>query len=360
MIKVRIERKADWTLRPAGPENRSIIEEFYKENTWKGKDAYGLYDWKFVKNPQGETLIIAARNTGDKVVSSCAFMPWKLWMNGNVIKASQWVDMIIELAYRGQSIPAKSLEEGRSTFRNQDAHICFAFPNQNGVLVHKQNNGMHLGCILRYTKPLRSNYIIDRFVKIKLLSGLLGFLADIILTISSKETRALNLKRNKVENIVNSIDDLENFWKRFSDKCRDKIMTRRDGKYLNWKSLNTPNKYRKLYALKRDNLIHGYVVLESVANIGYIVDILACDLDALDCLIGYSIKYFRRQRKDSIVFVALENNMYFKEMEKFGFIKRPEEKHFYFYMDEGVKNKDFFMDSRNWFITIGDCDIERL
>ncbi len=77
---------------------------------------------------------------------------------------------------------------GLEEARNTGAAICFAFPNQNSVPVHKKNNGYLLGNILRFTKPLDSEYLIKRFIKLAFLAKISSFFANIVLKLVSKET----------------------------------------------------------------------------------------------------------------------------------------------------------------------------
>ena len=80
----------------------------------------------------------------------------------------------------------------------------------------------------------------------------------------------------------------------------------------------------------------------------------------LEKIIACTLKHFRKAGLGSAVFVALENNMYVDTFKNFGFIARPEKKHFYIYLDENIQDKSYLLDSKNWFITIGDCDVERM
>lgn len=360
MARVKIERKTDWLLRIANPDDKEKITSFYKENIWKNKDVQALYKWKYEGNPFGQTIMWVGINGSQQVISNCVFMPWKFRLNGKTIGATQSVDGVTQLEYRGQGITFKQLNSGMEEAGKTGAQLCFAFPNENGAAVHRKNNGHYLGYILRFTKPLRSEYLINRFIKTEILLKAFSFIGDIILRLCSKETYSFNLNGYIIKKEESCGNDIDNFWNKFKNKFDYKITTDKNSSYLDWKYLNSPNKNRQLFTVRKNSTVCGFVVLESTPQIGYIIDLLAYDKNALNFLIAYAIKYFRKICKDSVVFIALENNIYLKNFEKFGFVKRPEEKHFYIYLDENMENKEFFMDSKNWFITIGDCDIEKL
>jgi len=362
MAKVRIERKTDWSLGAAAPYDKEKLVSFFSKTTWREKPARDIYEWKFEKNPQGETFLIAGVNSEAAVIAANAFMPWNLSFNNNSIGASQWVDMIIELAYRGQNMPSKMLEMGLVKFRQSGSRINFAFPNETGVLVHKENNGFYLGGIVRYAKPLKTQYLVDRFVKSPVLSRFVSAVTDIVLQLFSKEAFSANLGRLTFTAIdkdeLNPVFDV--FWNKAAKLYPMMIMTRRDRAYLYWKFVDTPNGNRRLYALKKGDEIYGYAVLETAGNTGYIVDILAYDDKSLKNIIVNALKLFRKEKLDSAVFVALEKNMYAGAFKSFGFVERPDKKQFYIYVDEGIDNREYFLNPANWYITIGDCDIERM
>lgn len=360
MPKIKIERKTDWTLRKAHPEDKGAIREFYKHNMWKTKDSTFLYKWKFENNPFGEAIMYVGINSKGDVVSNCAFMPWLFCINEKQLMATQVVDGVTQLEYRGQGIPFEQMRLGIDEFKRKGAPICLAFPNENGASVHRQNKSIHLGRILRYTKPLRSEYIVGRVVKSKILAKMIGFFANIGLKLFSKETYFLNSRKFEIEKPLGPSAEFDNFWNNMKSKIGSRIITEKNNAYIHWKYIASPNNGRQIYLLRRKGCISGFIVLESTPDIGYIIDLLAVDKTAIERLIAYAIKYFRRQHKNSVVFSALEQNMYIEDFKDFGFVERPEEKHFYIYMDENTENKEFFMDPKNWFITIGDCDIERL
>jgi predicted N-acetyltransferase YhbS len=360
MAKIKIERKTDWSMRTANADDKEGIERFYKQNIWKNKDAQILYKWKYEENPFGQTLMQVGVNSANNIISNCAFMPWRFRLGEKIVKATQIADGVIQLEYRGQGISLKQLNKGIEETEVKGAQFSFAFPNEAGATVHRKNNGYHLGHIIRFTKPLQTRYLINRFIKSRLLLCLMSLIGDSILRLCSKETYYSGLGKFIIEEAKGCGGDFDEFWNRFTRRFNKKIITNKDSNYLRWKYLNCPNKNRRLYFIRAKERIQGFIVLESTAQIGYIVDILAYDKDAFNCLIVYAIKYFRKQSKDSVVYVALENNMYFKEFRNFGFVERPEKKYFYIYFNGDIKKHKFFMDSRNWFVTIGDCDVEVL
>ena len=363
----QIQRKRrtrdDWSLKKLYHDavDKAAIKGFLDKTIWKSKtDTDSLYTWKYERVPFGKTLMLVGENSGQEIIGLGLFMPWKLHLDSQTIGACQWIDLIVSFSYRGQGIPDRILQDGLAEFRANKGPVCFAFPNENSVPVHKANNGFLLGYIRRYVKPLKTGYLIQRFVKVAPLGRLLGVFADFFLRLFSKETFYFSTHGLKIEATSSCGSDFDEFWKQFSRKYSTMIMTEKTASYLNWKYLQSPKANRKIFCAKKNNEIQGFIVLEAGERSGYIVDVAALSDEALSVLTAYAIKYFRRLNKDSVVFICLENNMFLKVFKSFGLVAREEKSHFYIYVDEALEQKEFFRDSRNWFITIGDCDIDSM
>lgn len=372
-------KKTDWNLRKSLFEDSDIISSFFKKELWKDKsNTDTLYHWKYECNSAGETLALIGENSQKEIVATSMFMPVKLNVAGNSVDAYQWVDLFVGLEYRGQAIADKTLQMGLEEAKKSGAAVCFAFPNQNSVPVHKRNNGYLLGNILRFTKPLNCEYLVKRFIKFDFLTKISSFFVNFILKFASKETYLLNSKGYEIEEVNRCGKEFDTFWDRFVHLFPDTIIVRRDSTYLNWKYLDSPAQNRKIFALchpklspqgevKDLNEISGFMVLECSGSIGYIVDIFAIGRDTLQLLIKNAINYFRKNKMDSLVFVALENHPYIKELKSFGFVQRNEQKYFYIYFLNSIPDTQYseqsplaLKDSNNWLITIGDCDVEGL
>jgi hypothetical protein len=373
MLRAKRERKTDWSIMFANPKGEEGIKSFFKQYLWPEKtlpDA--LYKWKYEENPAGNTLALIGKNQEGAVIASSMFVPWKMSINGTDFNACQWVDLFVAPEYRGQNIVDLTLQQGLKESRASAMPLCFAFPNNNSIPIHKKNNGFLLGFIRRYTKPLRVEYLLNRIPSLFLLPigervrvrgliiKIISFFLNIILRLISKETYCLNLSGFKFEKAQSCGKEFDKLWQRCRNALGKKIGVCKDSAYLSWKYANSPNKNRQIYALKKGETLCGFAALESTPEIGYIVDILAESQNALNCLIAGSIRHFRSRGKNSAVFTTLENHPYLKNLKSFGFLERSEKTHFYIYPDDNLKEREFFLDSRNWFITIGDCDIEAL
>ena len=353
-----LTRKTDWSIRNAVPDDADRLAEFIGANAW-GHDpaSRAIYRWKYEQNVAGDTLAIVATNSPQEIVASSMFMPWTLSLNGHDVPACQWVDLFVALEYRGQAIADLTLPNGLAQRRDEGRSICFAFPNVHSVPIHKRAKGVHLGLIIRFAKPLRSEYLIRRKVSVPAIARLLATVVDFGLQLISKETYLSVSGVREVEVCKSQFDEL---WQRYVRTAPELVMTRKDAAYLRWKYLQSPSRVRRLYALYDGERVDGWIVLEQTADTGFIIDVLATSEPALNQLIAFAVKQFRSAGLQSAAFVALEHNPYFAAFRRFGFVPRPEQKHLFVYLGDALADAEYFARPEHWFITIGDCDIDHM
>src|SRR3989338_8508060 len=142
MPVIKIERKTDWSLRRANPDDREGIKSFYSQNIWKDKNAEAMYRWKYEGNRFGMTVTWVGVNSAGTIISNAIFLPWQFCLNGKRINAAQAADGVVKLEYRGQGLSLELFNSSMKDNMEKGASLCFAFPNEAGVMVHKKNNGL--------------------------------------------------------------------------------------------------------------------------------------------------------------------------------------------------------------------------
>lgn len=353
-----LTRKTDWTIRNAAPEEADSLADFIGANAWE-RDARSrdVYRWKYERNIAGNPLAIVATNSQNEIVASSMFMPWALSLRGQEVPACQWGDLFVALEYRGQAIADLTLPNGLGQMREQGRPICFAFPNAHSVPIHKRAKGVHLGLIVRYAKPLRSEYLIRRKVTNPTIARALAAVADLGLTLISKDRYQ---SCGKVREVKACGPEFDEVWQQYHAAQPGLVTTRKDAAYLRWKYLESPSQARRLYARYSGQRVDGWIVLEQADDQGFIADVLATSETVLHELIACAVKRFRRAGLQSAAFMALEQNPYFPAFRRFGFLPRPEQKHLYVYLGEELADAEYFTRPEHWFITIGDCDTDHM
>lgn len=356
---MQIRKKTDWTIRNATPADHDRLATFIGRNAWaNAPQGRELYRWKYERDACG-TVGIIATNTDQELVASSMFMPWTLSLNGKDVPACQWGDLFLAPEYRGQAIADLTLQGGLEQTRHAGRHVCFAFPNASSVAIHKKNKALHLGLIVRYAKPLSSEYLLRRRIPSAFIVRTLSAVIDAGLTLVSRDTY---MATRGVERVDGCGAEFDTLWQRFSDVTPDVMMTRKDAAYLTWKYLQSPSRARRLYALRRDSTLEGWIVIEADAEseTGFIIDLLATSDAGVRELIAFAVKTLRREGCRSAAFLALEHNRYFPAFGHFGFVPRPDVKRFYVYLGDALREVAQLAQPHHWFITIADCDVDHL
>lgn len=348
-----ITRKTDWSLRLASSTDLPLLPAFLGKLVWDDvRTASATYDWKYRVNPQGETIAYVASNSADALVACSMFMPWQFAVGGAPVRACQWTDLYIEPEYRGQSIADLTLQGALEQSRQAGSPICFAFPNAYSVPLHRKNNGTHIGGLVRYTRPLDVEYLVRRRISNPAL-------AKTIAAVVNPGMRLMHRRRlsddYEIERVAECGAEFDELWRRHLAAHADWIMSWKDAAYLNWKYVDAPGDHRRLYAVRQDGRLEGFVVLESTADVGNIVDLLGISGEVVEELIAFALATFRSEKKQSAAFTALEGNAYFETFKSLGFVQRPCPGNLFAYFDESCSQVP--RDASKWFVTFGDSDL---
>jgi predicted N-acetyltransferase YhbS len=348
-----IQKKTDWSIRRALPEEDARLAAFLSEHVWRnGASGHDVYRWKYLRNVQGELTALLGTNQSGDIVATSMFMPWKLSIGGQPVKACQWADLFVAAEYRGQSLADLTLRQGMAESRGLGARVWFAFPNANSVPLHRKNHGTHLGHIVRLTKPLNVEYLLKRRVGNPAIAKALASLINPGIRLFYQERFPDGCF---VERVVSFGPEFDDLWQRHVAQNPDMVMTWKDAAYLNWKYLEDIPGHRRVFATRREGRLEGFIVLEMSEDAGYILDVLALSDSVLNELIVFALDTFRKEGKQSAIFTVLENNVQLPVFQRLGFVPRPGPSHFFVYLDDSISAD--LKDARRWFITLGDCDV---
>lgn len=151
------------------------------------------------------------------------------------------------------------------------------------------------------------------------------------------------------------------FWNEVSKEYP--IITERSSRYLNWRFVAAPFKYKIFSAVRKDK-IAGYIVVRLTENNrikkGLIIDLLAdsSDYQAIDSLLKKAVAYFGQFNccfADCIILTDKKN--YRRALIENGFLIKRFRHVFGAYSDE-MQDLLVFENPKNWFITASDPDLE--
>jgi len=203
-------------------------------------------------------------------------------------------------------------------------------------------------------RPLNLKNLIAKFTKNKLVIKLgaipLNMVFESIFT--AKKSPTITITQ------ISSFDTrLDEFWKQISKDFN--AISVRDMKYLNWRFVECPNVQYSIFLAEKEKGICGYIVLRVCQDKGYIVDFLA-EKAGFESLIWQAIKYFKQQKVNSLCCLAPLDTFYLKILKKCGFFTRKGYPIYRFIGRSTLPDvpMEFLRNPKNWFLTLGDSDLE--
>lgn len=339
-----------------------LFQEVFKKPMGK-TESINHWNWEYKDNPNSRIEILLVIDN-KKIVGHYAVIPVKMKIKKKIYLTSLSLDTMTHKDYRGMGIFPKLATKMYNELGNSGIYLTYGFPNEysiNGFL--NKLDWFEISKIPIYIFPLNFKNIIYHFIKNKLISNLIGNIWDSIFTFFIKK------KVKKSTNII-KIKEFDNRFNNLWDLVKKEIIIGvvRDKSYLNWRYFQKPEEKYKVFAIKSNDNLKGYIILKIEKRfnlrIGLIMDILTdpSDISYQEDLIKYAIKYFGKKKVDIISVIMFPHCSYFKFLKKKGFIKVikflfPEKIYFGARINNDKLNSQIIKNPRNWFLTWGDTDV---
>ena len=348
----------DCIIRPYCPEDKNkiaaLIGRVYGENA---KGYYlKIFDWLFTNNPYNpdNRCHIYVAEDEHKIVGIMAnnYVFLKILSS---LKIARWGNFFfVDRDHKGLGI-----ELFLSTL-TLGVYPFFAFPNNPATLFEITMGMVKIGKIKTKISILNIKNVIVKKVRS-------GFALNPAKGIISKESYSRgkskkNYKHFQIREISYFDGKFNGFWEEVSREYP--LIVVRDQKYLNWRFIDCPIKYKILVAFSANDDIRGYVILRLIKGIifkkGFIVDILANprDYNVIGALMAESVLYFKEQGCDIAESMIVTNKRpYHRALIRNGFIINGSMGNFLCYSPD-EKELSFMKSIDNWFITPSDPDLE--
>ncbi len=321
--------------------------------------------WTCEKNPHAGNdesryyFITANRDT----LAYNGRMPVNILFKGKTIHAYFVHETLVSLDYRRKGL---GIQVNKNVLRHSRGLCPGLWANEKLLPLLLKIGWTAVGEL----KPLRKIVRIEKIAKYKFRSRLLVYLfrsfGRIYLRMRKRKHEILS-SNIRIFEITKFTDDmqqpLDNIMKNFH------ILAYRNPDYLNWKYIDIPYKQYKVYGVKRNGVLKGYIVLRTQVNnqkdliIGMIVDLL-CDPREEDCFFSLLMKaeeYFSNNGSDFIV-CMLTYDRFRDWIRELGFYEpRVKTKDFFLLANiDQIDDKTFAKDFSNWYLTYGDSDYDML
>ena len=318
------------------------------------------WDWKYDANPfnrHAEPYILLLRD-GARIIGMIGAISFRVSIGGK----EQWVasgcDLVVHPDYRGQGLARRIIRQAMA-----DHPMWFVWLNEISHRALAPLSVSRSARIIPLVKPLDFSQIFWRVAGYRLLCRWGGFPAasarHLIRPLCKQSTPA-GVAITQVVAFDRRSDAL---WQRV---CRDyPVMVVRDQHYLNWRFVCRPDaKYTLLVATRGSDLV-GYLVLRATERAGlpwgYLVDFLVEGRSSslLALLVREAVECLRWERVAAISCLATAPS-YRRTLYRQGFYPWYWGPRGYFhpYVDSPDPASQVFLDARQWFLTMGDGDLE--
>ncbi|MGX9985372.1 GNAT family N-acetyltransferase [Soonwooa purpurea] len=311
--------------------------------------------WQFLGNPIEDKFVdIAYDNENHKVAAIYAIFPVKFKINESIVLASQSLDTITDIDYRGKGLFIRLAMSVYEKAKNKDIKLVYGFPNGNSIHGFKKKlDWQVLDPVPFLIKPLKTKYFSTKIKAISWFPNVnIGFKKTISNNVIIKEENTFS-------------DEVNIIWKKFSQSL--KIGINRDKEYLNWRYIQKPNEdYKILHAYNNSGGYIGFIVYcvkgKHGGKIGYIMEYLY-DPDykiEAENLMKEAVNRIISTNADCILAWCMEHSDNYKTYRNVGFYEmpkklRPIELHF------GVCSFDNSLNTiinnrKNWYLSYSDSD----
>jgi Acetyltransferase (GNAT) domain len=330
----------------------------------QGREArYAKY---YEQNPVGPPSFFLARDEESQgFVGMAAAFPTRLRVFGEVVPGAISGDFAVDDGHRGFG-PSVALQRAVVSALDENGICCaYGYPNEYAEPIIKRVGYVDLGRLTRFVKVLRSQVVVDTYVRSPVLARPAAALSrvglDPLLSVVSRER--LHRLRHGFR-----IEQPDRFDDRFSEVCESTwrqhpITSERTPELLNWKYEKGGGREGGVYSifalLGRDDRVAAYVVYRARNGIRHLVDIAFLPSRAVvDALLSEFILDARKQRVPAVTLLHLGSpNLLTRRLRTFGFVRRTEESGVRVYVSGHSRLDQELVDTGNWYFLTGDADI---
>src|SRR5579862_1967174 len=343
------------------PADRPEVFDFLRATFSPAQSARTIeqWDWKYETNPFNppEGPIVFVMRLDTKVVSLVAGFRLPAWVAGAAREAANLGDWVVHPDYRRRHI-------WRQVDNNQlyQAPIAISWGHLLSARI-----GAKRGWV-----PTRMNLllrVLDPAQMIKHLSGSsalasIGAAAHTVTRVIADPFRRDPHRNGTVARLEGFDDRCDDLWER--SRRDDLAMLLRDRRYLRWRYTDRPDAKYLLFGVERGSELLGILVARTTPRDGmlwgYLVDFLIAKEDAdgvFAMLIQAALEEFRRSGAAAVICYASQPSCR-RILRRQGFICVPQRDptHFSLKINSCHSNLKQFAESRRWYITMGDGDLE--
>jgi ribosomal protein S18 acetylase RimI-like enzyme len=332
--------------------------------------AESFHDWQCRRSPAGAAIASLARepSTG-RLIGRAVTIPMRVRVSGRVRLAGLSLDPLTDPASQNRGLVADLLGDVCAQTTKENVAFTYGFPSQPfySTLVNRAEF-KNVGSVPLLFMPLNP----DRLAMKTMHSRAAAKMASVARRVW--RTPPPVPRQEALPGLeIGEIDSFDSSFAAFWDRVQHRfpVMVVRDPTYLNWRFVDVPMREYKAFAARSEGEIRGFIVLRAAPlgqfSAGLIVDLLveasAEGRAAGRLLIDQAYSYFGERDVDILASLALRHTDEFRLLRSRGFWVSPkflEPRPFRLVVrchDEERSPSRLAYELKNWFVTLGDCDV---
>ena len=353
-----------WVTRDFTPSDAAGILAL-REATFGAVDKARLlpevWRWQFLDNPAGRGWVRVAEHDG-RIVGQYAAIPTRFRADGAERVLAMSCDTMTHPDYQRQGMFVALAQELYDALEQLGVPVVWGFPNaasRPGFVGKLRWFDVHE--FPTWVKPIRSRYVLERYVRSAPLARALGAVGDAFYRLATPRPRVP--RRAAIRPLAAFDRRFDELWARHADLAR--LVQVRDAAFLRWRFSAVPAFGYEPFEVLVDGRLEGYLVLRVLTlfdlPFGAVVDLFPCPL-VDDELTREVLSFAQRHvtERGAAFLTALLPPRQERHLRAFGFVRVPRAlnpRRWYLGGRCGPAEEAFFRDIANWYITYGDSDI---
>ena len=328
----------------------SLMKTVFGENEYSTKN---YFDWIYEKNPQGNPIIIFARDSkNDAIVGIETIIPMNLWLNEKPIKSALSCNSAVHTDYRNIGIFGMLINEIQKLAKDEKFKCIYGVPNRNSHHAFVSRGFSEIGKLKIYGKPFKISKYFGNQSILKPLDYLI-----------KKEKDQTKLEPFNEEFDL-SYDSLLN-----KKIINDKIIPTKNKDFLNWRYKQHPTREYQTFRYTEKNELLAYIILRKTVfgnkQVAVILDfVIHPKIVEHKKIVKFIFSVLNNYKEDCIAVISTVNTgcREYKILKNVGFMSvpkifKPEPFYFITSILESFEGNEKFKVFDNWFLSFGDYDV---
>jgi hypothetical protein len=287
---------------PLTDEHRDNLIKVWNTNLLTCNGSTQRYQWLYEENPLGTTRTWLLKTTSDKIIGCGSLCPRRLFISGHSIPTLTAADFAVNKEHRSLG-PALALMRAIVKHGMSDNFFfIFGNPNEAARVIVKRIGYKFIGEESHWTKSLRMEITLRKFITLPLIATVLGALYYCFEQLHYLMVRLGNLNQFTTKIKTHCNEDFDLLWEK--SKSNKVITPEKSSAYLNWRFSNHPSKKIQFFCLYgTNNELLGYVAYSIHDKVVHIQDLQSINQQhIIDILL---LKFSRHMRKDGNIIIRL-------------------------------------------------------